>query len=76
MASSSHNGKNAHAPATAAGSSAVGQNGSGQDQAAEFLTTAQGLRLPDTDHSLKAGVRGPDAARGLPPAREDHPLRS
>ncbi|MDT0343565.1 catalase [Streptomyces litchfieldiae] len=22
-------------------------------------TTAQGLRLPDTDHSLKAGVRGP-----------------
>ena len=28
-------------------------------QAGEFLTTAQGLRLPDTDHSLKAGVRGP-----------------
>ncbi len=24
-----------------------------------FLTTAQGLRLPDTDHSLKAGERGP-----------------
>jgi catalase len=24
-----------------------------------FLTTAQGLRLPDTDHSLKAGNRGP-----------------
>ena len=28
-------------------------------QAGEFLTTAQGLRLPDTDHSLKAGRRGP-----------------
>ena len=40
-----------------------------------FLTTAQGLRLRDTDHSLKAGERGPDAAGGLPPAREDHPLR-
>ncbi|MFE0631190.1 catalase [Streptomyces sp. NPDC058864] len=24
-----------------------------------FLTTAQGARLPDTDHSLKAGPRGP-----------------
>ena len=24
-----------------------------------FLTTAQGVRLPDTDHSLKAGRRGP-----------------
>jgi catalase len=28
-------------------------------QQGEFLTTAQGLRLPDTDHSLKAGERGP-----------------
>jgi catalase len=28
-------------------------------QAGEFLTTAQGVRLPDTDHSLKAGLRGP-----------------
>src|SRR5271168_2100464 len=28
-------------------------------QAGEFLTSAQGLRLPDTDHSLKAGERGP-----------------
>jgi catalase len=25
----------------------------------EFLTTAQGLRLPDSEHSLKAGERGP-----------------
>jgi catalase len=29
------------------------------NQSDEFLTTAQGLRLSDTDHSLKAGERGP-----------------
>ena len=28
-------------------------------QAGQYLTTAQGVRLPDTDHSLKAGDRGP-----------------
>jgi catalase len=28
-------------------------------QQAEYLTTAQGARLHDTDHSLKAGERGP-----------------
>ncbi|MGW6746133.1 catalase [Streptomyces sp. NPDC055025] len=28
-------------------------------QAGEYLTTAQGARLYDTDHSLKAGARGP-----------------
>ncbi|MFD6303880.1 catalase [Streptomyces sp. NPDC060223] len=28
-------------------------------QGGEFLTTAQGARLYDTDHSLKAGARGP-----------------
>ncbi|MER6840200.1 catalase [Streptomyces platensis] len=28
-------------------------------QAGPFLTTVQGNRLPDTDHSLKAGPRGP-----------------
>ena len=28
-------------------------------QTGAYLTTAQGLRLPDTDHSLKAGNRGP-----------------
>ena len=28
-------------------------------QTGTFLTTAQGVRLPDTDHSLKAGSRGP-----------------
>jgi catalase len=28
-------------------------------QGGAYLTTAQGVRLPDTDHSLKAGARGP-----------------
>jgi catalase len=28
-------------------------------QTSDYLTTAHGLRLPDTDHSLKAGERGP-----------------
>lgn len=28
-------------------------------QTGPYLTTAQGLRLPDTDHSFKAGERGP-----------------
>ncbi len=40
----------------------VGEQPSGTEvraQAGRFLTTAQGLRLPDTDHSLKAGNRGP-----------------
>ncbi len=31
----------------------------GRAQTSDFLTTAEGLRLPDTDHSLKAGPRGP-----------------
>ena len=30
-----------------------------RSQSGAFLTTAQGVRLPDTDHSLKAGSRGP-----------------
>jgi catalase len=30
-----------------------------RSQSGEYLTTAQGVRLPDTDHSLKAGDRGP-----------------
>src|SRR6195952_1589158 len=39
-------------------------NGSSPDsdpraQSGEFLTTANGLRLPDTDHSLKVSPRGP-----------------
>ncbi len=37
-------------------------------QHGEYLTTAQGVRLPDTDHSLKAGPRGPVLLR-------DHHLR-
>ena len=28
-------------------------------QSGQYLTTAHGLRLPDTDHSLTAGARGP-----------------
>ena len=28
-------------------------------QDSEFLTTQQGVRLPDTDNSLKVGARGP-----------------
>ncbi|MGW6880899.1 catalase [Streptomyces goshikiensis] len=28
-------------------------------QSGAYLTTAQGVRMPDTDHSLKAGPRGP-----------------
>ena len=47
---------------------AVGPAGTAEDAAAQpnpraqtgrYLTTAQGVRLPDTDHSLKAGARGP-----------------
>ena len=41
----------------------------------EYLTTDQGVRVDDTDDSLKVGRARPDAARGLPPAREDHALR-
>ncbi|MGI8761120.1 MAG: catalase [Jatrophihabitantaceae bacterium] len=37
----------------------VADAGNARAQTGEFLTTAQGLRLPDTDHSLKAGERGP-----------------
>ncbi|GAB3561238.1 catalase [Spelaeicoccus albus] len=37
-------------------------------QTGEYLTTAQGLRLHDTDHSLKAGDRGPTLL-------QDHHLR-
>src|ERR1700709_697896 len=37
-------------------------------QTSNHLTTSQGLRLPDTDHSLKAGERGPTLL-------EDHHFR-
>ncbi len=46
---------------TGAPSTAVGQQG-------PYLTTAQGARLRDTDHSLKAGERGPTLL-------QDHHLR-
>ncbi|OLF15967.1 catalase [Actinophytocola xanthii] len=39
-----------------------------KSQQGEYLTTAQGLRLYDTDHSLKAGERGPTLL-------QDHHLR-
>ncbi|MCA1219833.1 catalase [Streptomyces sp. 8L] len=39
-----------------------------RSQQGAFLTTAQGTRLPDSDHSLKAGARGPVLLR-------DHHLR-
>src|ERR1700761_3345803 len=54
MASSRNNGKSARTSSAAVGSADLDL-----DEAGEFLTTAQGLRLPDTDHSLKAGERGP-----------------
>ncbi len=44
-------------------------------QQGRFLTTSTGARLRDTDHSLKAGDRGPTLLAGPPPAREDHALR-
>src|SRR6201995_1042851 len=54
MASSRQNGKNTNGRSAAAGSAGADQNPTG-----DYLTTAQGVRLPDTDHSLKAGDRGP-----------------
>jgi catalase len=54
MASSRNNGKSTRTSSAVAGSADLDL-----DEAGEFLTTAQGLRLPDTDHSLKAGDRGP-----------------
>ncbi|MEW2630779.1 catalase [Streptomyces sp. NPDC048389] len=37
----------------------TGADQSAMAQGGAYLTTAQGARLPDTDHSLKAGSRGP-----------------
>jgi catalase len=53
--------RDASAPAsvTATGSSPDGATPELRAQSGDFLTTSQGLRLPDTDHSLKAGERGP-----------------
>lgn len=46
----------------------VGGGQTARGQQGEYLTTAQGARLHDTDHSLKAGPRGPTLL-------QDHHLR-
>ncbi|BBY18926.1 catalase [Mycolicibacterium litorale] len=46
----------------------VGGGHTARGQQGEYLTTAQGARLYDTDHSLKAGERGPTLL-------QDHHLR-
>ncbi len=47
---------------------ATGAPATARAQSGAFLTTAQGLRLKNTDHSLKAGERGPTLL-------QDHHLR-
>jgi catalase len=54
-------------PRTATGAGADGKTDARAQQEA-FLTTSQGARLRDTDHSLKAGRRGPTLL-------QDHHLR-
>jgi catalase len=44
---------------SATGAHSNGSEADPRAQQGSYLTTAQGLRLPDTDHSLKAGSRGP-----------------
>src|SRR3954464_6702077 len=39
-----------------------------REQAGDALTTPNGVRIPDSDHSLKAGPRGPG------PLEDFHPL--
>ncbi|SFD26797.1 catalase [Streptomyces aidingensis] len=49
-----------HGPATVSPTGVpTGADQAAMAQAGAYHTTAQGLRLPDTDHSLKAGPRGP-----------------
>ncbi|WP_243761186.1 catalase [Streptomyces sp. YIM 98790] len=49
-----------HGPATVSPTGQpTGADEAAMAQAGAYHTTAQGLRLPDTDHSLKAGPRGP-----------------
>ena len=57
MSSSHPNGRNGSQGAAPGSTRSSGP--AEQAQAGDYLTTAQGLRLPDTDHSLKAGDRGP-----------------
>jgi catalase len=47
------------APVTATGAGGDRQAPELRSQSGDYLTTSQGVRLPDTDHSLKAGERGP-----------------
>ncbi|HTW20110.1 MAG TPA: catalase [Mycobacteriales bacterium] len=56
-----HRSQSAPAPTSETGQAASGPL-TGDDpraQTGDYLTTSQGVRLPDTDHSLKAGERGP-----------------
>ena len=46
------------------------------DSGGRALTTNQGVPVADNQNSLKAGLRGPDAARGFHSSRKDHALRS
>ena len=46
----------------------TGADEDSRTQAGSYLTTAQGARVSDTDHSLKAGERGPTLL-------QDHHLR-
>ncbi len=46
----------------------TGEPANSRSQSGDYLTTAQGTRLQDTDHSLKAGRRGPTLL-------QDHHLR-
>jgi catalase len=55
MSSSRAHDRDASSGAAPGGSSAQ----AARTQDSDYLTTAQGLRLPDTDHSLKVGDRGP-----------------
>jgi hypothetical protein len=68
MASSRHNGKPASSPSAAASSA-----GADQDEAGRFLTTAQGLRLPDTDHTQLTRFGGPNFSQ-LPVSQPHCPV--
>ena len=60
------------APTVRSATGATGATGAGEGNAraqqGAFLTTSTGARLADTDHSLKAGPRGPTLL-------QDHHLR-
>ncbi len=56
------------APAVRSATGAEAGTDDARSQQGAFLTTSQGLRLRDTDHSVKAGARGPTLL-------QDHHLR-